>query len=378
MWKWINENIKKFEVCFSRKTSYGWFVIIIIGLMLRTDHLGLTGIVRELSLTPNSYNSINHFFRAESWNINGIRFIWIKIIKSLSCLITESGRYILIGDGVKESKEGRKMPGVKKLHQESENSAKGEYIYGHLFGALGILAGNTAKQYSLLISVSLHEGISFLNKWFFGNEYNEESHVVKMIREAVKTAEHLGNSILLLDRLYLTRPMLETLNKQELVCAVTKAKSNAIGYYDPKPKTGRGAKPKKGEAVKITEFFTLKTAEFVTKTMTLYRKEKEVKYYCADLLWGQGLYQKLRFVLTEMDGMKSILVSTDLTLEPEQIIRLYCYRFKIECSFRELKQTVAGFSYRFWSKAMPKSTNIKTTPTTLPHLKISRITSVKI
>jgi hypothetical protein len=43
---------------------------------------------------------------------------------------------ILVGDGVKQYKEARKMPGVKKLHQESGNSSKGEYIFGHLLGQL--------------------------------------------------------------------------------------------------------------------------------------------------------------------------------------------------------------------------------------------------
>ena len=88
--------------------------------------------------------------------------------------------------------------------------------------------------------------------------------------------------------------------------------------------------------------------------MRLYEKDEEVQYLCIDLLWGQGLYQKLRFVLTVIDGTKSILVSTDLTMEPLRIIYLYCHRFKIEVSFRELKQVIAGFGYRFWSKRLPK------------------------
>lgn len=50
---------------------------------------------------------------------------------------------------------------------------------------------------------------------------------------------------------------------------------------------------------------------------------------------------------------RSIFVSTDLTLTPQQILRLYGYRFKIECSFREFKQVIAGFAYRFWSISMP-------------------------
>ena len=46
---------------------------------------------------------------------------------------------VLIGDGVKQAKEGRHMPGVKRLHQKSENTSKAAYIFGHLFGGIGIL-----------------------------------------------------------------------------------------------------------------------------------------------------------------------------------------------------------------------------------------------
>lgn len=53
----------------------------------------------------------------------------------------EEDLHVLAGDGVKQYKEGCRMPGVKKLFQESENPAKPEYIHGHMFGSLGILVG---------------------------------------------------------------------------------------------------------------------------------------------------------------------------------------------------------------------------------------------
>ena len=34
-------------------------------------------------------------------------------------------------------KEAKRMPGVKKQFQESENSSKPAYIFGHLFGGIG-------------------------------------------------------------------------------------------------------------------------------------------------------------------------------------------------------------------------------------------------
>lgn len=59
-------------------------------------------------------------------------------------------------------------------------------------------------------------------------------------------------------------------------------------------------------------------------------------------------------MLVEMDGIQSILACTSLSLEPLSIIRLYSYQFRIECTFRELKQQVGAFCYRFWSKHIPR------------------------
>ena len=41
------------------------------------------------------------------------------------CPVIKIGnRLLMAGDGIKVSKEALKMPGVKKLHQESDNSGK--------------------------------------------------------------------------------------------------------------------------------------------------------------------------------------------------------------------------------------------------------------
>jgi hypothetical protein len=48
---------------------------------------------------------------------------------------------LYVGDGIKVGREGRKMPGVKGLHQESSDVNKPEWIRGHYFSALGLLLG---------------------------------------------------------------------------------------------------------------------------------------------------------------------------------------------------------------------------------------------
>jgi hypothetical protein len=360
MWRWINDTLLQFKNTFNNKKTFGWFVIAVIGLMVRTDTAGVTSIVRALSLSAASYPLLLHFFRSEDYLLNGLEWKWQKIIANSGLLLRIKDMVVMVGDGVKQSKEGRFMPGVKKLHQESENSAKGEYIFGHMFGGVGVIIGNTCRKlYCAIVSLRLHDGLEAINGWWRDDAYIEASHVVKIIKDAGRASKIFGPSLLLLDRLFLTVPMLKALAEEPLLKVVTKAKLNAKAFYHPKPKTGRGAPAKKGEKVKVVSLFESMASSFVTTSAVMYGKEEEVRYYCTQLLWGDQWYQNLKFVLVWLDGVKTILVSTDLTLTPVDIIELYCHRFKIECAFRELKQVIAGFSYRFWSKYMPKLSRFK-------------------
>jgi hypothetical protein len=83
-------------------------------------------------------------------------------------------------------------------------------------------------------------------------------------------------------------------------------------------------------------------------------KEEEVEYYSTELLWGQGKYIPLQFVLMKTKTMKSILVSSSRELTPKQIIESYSYRWKIEASFKDAKHNVGTFSSHFWTLAMPR------------------------
>jgi len=360
MIEYTDKILYNFKSCFSRHSAYQWFVIIIIGLMIRSDKLGTTSIIRDLALNPKLYETMNHFFRASSWKLKCIRLKWFQVVASHAPLYKEDGYTILIGDGVKQAKEGRRMPGVKKLFQESENSSKPEYIFGHMFGGIGVLAGNISKWFCIPLHINLQDGIQTILSWDADRGEKPKSHVVQMIENGYKATRIFGSSILLLDRYFLSVPALQQLEEcndsgDATMHLVTKAKKSCAAYEQPgERKAGRGRPSKTGKTVKLKELFSSKSKEFRETTVMMYGKQESVRYYCTNLLWGKKLYQELRFVLVEYCGIQSILASTALSLNPVTIIRLYSYRFKIECIFRELKQIIGGFSYQFWSKSMPK------------------------
>ena len=151
---------------------------------------------------------------------------------------------ILVGDGVKQCKEGLYMPGVKKLHQESEDSSKAEYIFGHLFGAVGVLIGS-----------------------------------------GYETAMFLGRSIMLLDRYFLTATALKKLKKLNtseyghLLDIVTMAKRNCRAYEKPVPRSPgqRGRPRKKGAPVVLNDLFKSRADDFTEKTMKLYDGNRVIR-----------------------------------------------------------------------------------------------------
>ena len=41
----IDDILKKFEICFKRKDTFVWFVIIVFGIIVRSDFRGITSII---------------------------------------------------------------------------------------------------------------------------------------------------------------------------------------------------------------------------------------------------------------------------------------------------------------------------------------------
>ena len=77
-----------------------------------------------------------------------------------------------------------------------------------------------------------------------------------------------------------------------------------------------------------------------------------LRFRAADLFWRPvGIL--VRFVVVNHPHRgKILLMCTDLTLSPFDIIRIYALRFKIEVSFKQSLRVIGAYAYHFWMAAM--------------------------
>ncbi len=87
---------------------------------MRNDLLGVSSFVRALGLSEHFYEHLLHFFHSNAVKTDRLAELWFAIVIKHFPVYKIGCRPVLVLDGIKKSKEGRKMPAVKYLHQQSE------------------------------------------------------------------------------------------------------------------------------------------------------------------------------------------------------------------------------------------------------------------
>ena len=150
----------------SRRRTFLWMVVVMAGMSTRSDRAGVTSFMRSHWLQDRAYLRLLHFFHSDAVKLDTLTRLWAQLAVRLfgRFLVRVNGRAVLIGDGIKVAKEGRKMPAVKLLHQESGCNSKAEYIMGHSAQALSLLVEGVAVFFAVPLACRIHEGLVFSNR----------------------------------------------------------------------------------------------------------------------------------------------------------------------------------------------------------------------
>ena len=342
------------RTAFSNPKTYHWFVVAFMAFILRTDTLGVTSMIRALALMPSTYELILNFFHSGAWTVTSLTERWWQWLMTKQLAYTIDGRLVLLADHTKTPKDGRKIPAVSTLHQDSETASKPSFFRGHHWGCITMLMQGKDKLFATGLMAQIHEGLSLFE--------TSDKAVPKTVR-TVQMAETVINGMgipcyLVLDAyfaggpVFLTAAALTLMGMPHPIHIITRAKKNVTAYKLPPKITGtrpQGRPRFYGEKMTLMSLFDSNTYPFKTTTARVYDKVETVRYLSLDLLWKpvKGL---LRFILIENSRGRIILITSDFNLDPMKAMMLYCYRTKIETLFDTLKNTFGAMGYHFWSK----------------------------
>src|SRR5664280_3139726 len=149
----------------ARSRTFLWMALCLAGMTTRKDLLGVTSIVRALGLEPACYDRLLDFFHSPALDLDKLTHAWCALLFRLDPgILRVNGRAVLVGDGIKVAKAGRKMPGAKKLHQQSESNSKPEFIFGHSCQAVALLTQALSSVFAVPLASRIHEGTVFSNR----------------------------------------------------------------------------------------------------------------------------------------------------------------------------------------------------------------------
>jgi DDE superfamily endonuclease len=332
----------------TRLRTFLWMTLALMGLCCRSERAGVTSYVRLLGAGPKAYHRFLHLFHSTGLDLDALTACWVRLCLKLFQPFCAGERLVCLADGIKAPKEGRQMPAVKLLHQQSASNSKPEYIMGHSFQALSLLVQGAAGHVAAVPLVSrIHEGLVTSNR-------DARTLLDKLALLLFSLAGLWDRKVLLVaDAYYAAGGLIAQLLAQGHQL-VTRAKSNAVAYRPAAvPERRRRGRPRiYGEKVRLKDL-AREEAELVSAPSPVYGEHGiSLRYRCLDLVWRPA-GRLVRFVLVRHPQRGVIyLLSTDLTLDPLEIIALYGYRFKIELGFRQAVHVLGAYAYHFWMCGM--------------------------
>lgn len=332
------------SACPRRRTFY-WLVIVLAALCTRQDLAGVTSYVRALGLRGGGYGCLLDFFHSRALCPDGLARLWSRLVlKVHPGVVRACGRLVVLADGLKKSKSGRQMPGVKLLHQSGESNTKPAFIMGHSCQVLALLTRVGNAHQAVPLCARIHEGLVFSNR-------DQRTLLDKLL--LLLASLQLPEPVLLVaDAYYASGKIIRGLFAQG-DHLLSRLRHNACAFEAVPPPTGprgRGRPRRYGAKVRLRELFA---AAVQTMPSPAYGEQGvTLRWLARDLLWRPaGCVVRIVAVVHPTRG-RILLLCTDLLLPPAEIIRLYALRFKIEVAFKQSLHSLGTWAYHFWMAKM--------------------------
>jgi len=225
----------------SRQLSFLWLAATLAAMGVRRDLGGVKSAC---------YGCLLDFFHSPALCVDALARIWVRVVLKVHPGVHRiDGRLVLLADGLKKSKAGRKMPAVKSLHQASESDTKPAYIMGHSCQALALLVQAGTGFQALPLTARIHEGVVFSNR-------DKRTLIDKLL--ILLAALQLPEPVLLVADAYYACGKIIAGLLDGGGHLISRLKKNACAYAVPKSpgRPGRGRPGRYGIKVVLRDLFT--------------------------------------------------------------------------------------------------------------------------
>ena len=274
-------------------------------------------------------------FSTYYWLIEKAKWSWLKVAKQLIRLIVTffpRVEWNLIIDDFICPRSSKDAPGAKYHHEHGQKPNRPRYIWGQQWVALGLSLTWGKMCISLPLLLRLHK--------YVGNR-TKITTAITLVRAVLPLFIKTGKEKIrcLVDAWYMKRTLILPLLKRA-VHAIGQVRKDTALFLEPilvlKKDRKKGRPRTYGQ--KLTPD-RVKKLTLHKANLNIYGGHKEVLYRSTTCLarFLKGLLVVAVWCkLPDKKGW-TLILSTDLSLTPERIIKLYARRWKIEPMFNEIK-----------------------------------------
>lgn len=260
------------------------------------------------------------------------KWSWLKVTRQLARLVMKCFprvQWTFVIDDFICPRASKKAPQVKYHHDHAKKPNRPKYIWGQQWVTLGLSVTWGKMCICLPILPRLHKST--------GNR-TKLTTAVALIRAVLPEFKQQAKVKLrcLVDAWYVKAPFILPMLARG-IHVIGQCRIDAALFFDPIfVPNKKGAPRKYGQ--KITEILR-NQLPLRSALLNVYGGPKLVKYRSTECLARFLKGQRIVAVWCQLPEQKNwtLILSTDLTLTPEQIIKFYARRWKIEPMFNEVK-----------------------------------------
>ena len=186
----------------SRKDTCRNIELMVPGQLFREENRnGVADTVRALDLPGDMYENLVHVFCSDAINDDCCRAGLQNLLTECGYLAYRPGQAGLPADRRQivpacdhriQAKEGRRIPGVSKLHQASENVNRSQTVTGLKYGAVGLLPGDSETGFVCApVAVDIEYGFNGTVGWNC-SDVTDESSNTRAVRKACLVSDTVG------------------------------------------------------------------------------------------------------------------------------------------------------------------------------------------